>query len=672
MVSFRAVTRLLPVLVSAPFLLGGCVYFNTFYNAQKAYDQAIRLREKRLEKTPDDSVLVSNDEKLKLERSIAKSSKVLELFPDKKKYQPKALFLIGEAYLAMGEYAKAILKYDELKRFYPEAEEMRVAEFHRAKALFLNGQYPFARTALEKVIASGDPEFQREALEYLAQLEVKSSSPAAALDIYDRLLKSTAMSREARANVHFEAAKLAFDLKQWERARKHAKAGEIGSLPSRLRFRCDLLAAECLYRMGGDRQPVGPTVAAGIGELEDMLKVRLYATFAPEINLKLAEGYFLVGQPEKAVALLRKIPGLAPKTGIAAEAFYRLGEHHWKNLRKEKEAKDFYDSAAAVGTNFEYGALALDRSQALARLAELRKSTDTAAKEVHYRDFMIAELFLFRLDNIDSALGRLDRIVEDQRSDSVHTMRAAYARAFIQDEFKKSKPSGDSLYRYVLERYPNTEYAKQAERNLGLKPTVQTEEDQAHKLFLEAEALRYGGSDLGTAVIPAYAKVVASHPRTREAARAQFAIAMLYEGLAAGEEKVAGSLDSAKQAYVALRESYSGTPYHPIAAAKLDAAGIKPAPRAPTPAPGKVPEAGSKPADPAAASVPSTPSTPATSATPAAPASNDSRIPAAAAPPAPATPDAGRSASPPDTATPGSEDRPKEELETDYENVDQY
>lgn len=649
MASPRAVFRLLPLLAVLPLVLGGCVYFNTYYNAQKAYDQAIRLREKRLDKTPDDSVLVTNDEKLKLERSIAKSSKVLELYPDKKKYQPKALFLIGEAYLALGEYARAILKYDELKRFYPEAAEMRVAEFHRAKALFLNGQHPFARAALEKVVAGGDPEFQREALEYLARLEVESESPAAALDIYERLLKAGAMRGEARANIHFEAARLAFDLKQWERARKHAKAEEMEALPSRMRFRCDLLAADCLYRL--------EKVAEGIGELEDMLKVRLYAVFAPEINLKLAEGYFLVKQPEQAVALLKKIPGLAPKTASAAEAFYRLGEHHWKDLRKEGEAKEFYDSAAAAGTHFEHGALAADRSQALARLAELRKSTDTSAKEVHYRDFMIAELFLFRLDNIDSALGRLDRIVGDSRGDSVHTMRAAYARAFIQDEFKKSKPAGDSLYRYVLERYPNTEYAKQAERNLGLKPTVQTDEDAAHKLFLEAEALRFGGSDLAAEVIPAYAKVVSAYPRTREAARAQFAIAMLYENLAAGEEKVAGSLDSAKNAYSALREDYPGTPYHPIAGSKLEAAGIKPGPRVPQPAPssGKGPDAGEKAAAPVAA--------------PAAPATTESRTPPPA-PPAAAETQGGGTA--PDASSPASEDRPKEELETDYDNIEQY
>ena len=167
-------------------MLSGCVYFNTFYNGQKAYDQAMRLKEKRIDKNPEDSIIATDEEKVKLNRAIAKGSKILELYPDKPKYQPKALFLIGESYLAMGEYAKAIQKYEELQRYYPQAEEMKTAEFHRAKALFLNGQYPFARTALEKV-TSGNPneDFRREALVYLAQLEVKDNSPAAALDLYE-------------------------------------------------------------------------------------------------------------------------------------------------------------------------------------------------------------------------------------------------------------------------------------------------------------------------------------------------------------------------------------------------------------------------------------------------------------------------------------------------------
>ena len=574
----------------AAFYLSGCVYFNTYYNAQKAYDQAIRLHEKRFEKNPEDSILSSPDEKLKLERAITKASKVLELYPNEKKYQPKALFLIGECYLAEGEYAKAILKYEELQRFYPQAEEMPIAEFHRAKSLFLNGQYPFAQTALEKVLATTtDAEVRAEALVYLAKLQVTNNDPLAALDLYEKLLKSDAHSPEAKAQVHFEAAKIAFEIKQWERARGHAVAIEIKTLPSKMRYRMEKMSAECFYKLN--------RVGEGLGELQQMRRNRLYTIFFPEMDLKIAEGYFLLGKPDQAMSLLLQIPKNAPKTAFSAEAFYKLGDYQLTELKKEKEAKVYFDSAAAAGSQFEYAILALERSRALFQLVELRKSKDTTTQANHYREFMIAELFLFRLDNVDSALKHLDRIVEDPKQDSSHSMRAAYARAFIQGEFNHAKPVGDSLYQIVMQKYPRTEYAKQAERNLGLKPAVQTDEDEAHKLFLEAEALRFGGSDLITAVIPAYAKVVQAFGNSKDAAKAQFVIAMLYDQLFYSEDKVAGSRDSAIAAYSEIRDRFSKTNYYAIATLKLDAAGIKPKPKiqpvaVPKPGPGNLPASG--------------------------------------------------------------------------------
>jgi hypothetical protein len=445
-------------------------------------------------------------------------------------------------------------------------------------------------------------------------------------------------------------------------------------------------------------------VPDGISEYLDLKKYRLYYTFIPEIDLMLAQGYFLSGKPSLAVELLTAIPKTSPKTAYSAEAFYRLGDHELRDNKNEKQAKVFFDSAAAAGSLFEYARLAADRSAALGRLADLRKPADTTAKDAHYRDFMIAELFLFRLDAVDSALGHLDRIVQDPRQDSSLTMRAAYARAFIQDEFKGSKPMSDSLYRYVLEKYPHTEYAKQSERNLGLKPSVKTDEDEAHKLFLDAEASRFGGGDIRATVIPAYAKVIAERPNTREAAKAEFVIAMLYEEKAHGDEKVAGSQDSAIGAYQTLRERYPHTPYGEAAETKLSAAGIKPRPKPiAAPAPGSAPAVpsgsktapGSNPA-PGASGTPSgsapTGTAPASTAAPAPSTPGAPTAPATAAPGTPASPAAvpatstesqhGRHPSEPQTSTPEPapadtsssqpDDKPKEELDNDYENVDQY
>ncbi len=683
-------------LLGVAFAMSGCVYFNTYYNAQKAYDQAMRMREKRIDKNPEDTILVTPEEKTKLERSIAKSSKVLELYPDKKKYQPKALFLIGESYLVMGEYSKAILKYEELARFYPDAREMPTADFHRAECLFLGGQYLAARPALEKVMnGSPRPDYRRDAMAILAKLELQSNSPAAALELYEKLLKEQAHTPEARATAHFEAAKLAFDLKLWERARGHAVDKDVKQLPTKLRYRCETLAAICLFKLGKPQE--------GIDEFLAMKKNRLYYPSVSEIDLQLAQGYFQLGQTAKAVELLAGIPKRAPKTAWSAEAFYRLAEHQLRDVKDEKQAKVFFDSAAAAGSTYEYAIKAAERSSALARLAELRHPADTTARDAHYRDFMIAELFLFKLETVDSALNHLDRIVADPRQDSGLSMRAAYARAFIQDEFKGAKPMSDSLYRYVLEKYPRTEFAKQAERNLGLKPSVQTREDEGHKAFLAAEETRFSGGDVRGAVIPAYAKVVKDFPDTHEAAKAQFAIAMLYEQIANGEEKVPGSRDSAVDAYQVVRERYSNTPQGGVAEAKLAAAGIGPRPKGGSAAPAK--SATPTPvtsAVPTGAAVPGT-ATP-TTGTPGAvtPAATGTPAAAAAAPtttepaPAPATstrpnteqryPGMGRhthEGQPPvpeatpipattDTAAAPPDEKPKEEIDNGYENVDQY
>src|SRR5690606_41911445 len=97
---------------------------------------------------------------------------------------------------------------------------------------------------------ASDPAHRQEAMSYLAQLEMQSDSPLAALELYEKLLKEQARTPGARAQAHFEAARIAFDLKQWERARRHAKAGQLQTLASMLRYRCDMLAAECLFRLG--------------------------------------------------------------------------------------------------------------------------------------------------------------------------------------------------------------------------------------------------------------------------------------------------------------------------------------------------------------------------------------------------------------------------------------
>ena len=554
--------------VSSLFLQGCSVYYNTYFNAEKAYGQAVKLREKRLELNPEDSVTVAVDEKTKLERAILKSSKVLELWPDNKKYAPKAVFLIAESYLLMEDYDQAALKYAEFIRYFPAHENIPLARAHWAKALYLDGQKLNARDALDALLATNPQgEVKREALLLAARMQVDENSGAEGLALYEKLLnEGTFATPEARVEAHWQAAKLAYSMGEWERARGHALAPEIKTLPSRLQYRNHKLAILCLYELRRYDE--------GIAEVRSLARDKQYRNARPELYLLQARG--LEGKQDWSAAeiLYRKALEASNRTAVGSEAFYRIALHFWIVDNREDSARAYFDSAASAGRQFEFGELGDKKAQALGRIVELRIPDTTGADSArqHYRDFTIAEIFQLDLERTDSALVHLNRIVADTVEDSVHTRRAYYALAYLEEE-AGNKVRADSLYTVLMKRYPNTDWAKQAEKNLGLPLTVQTNEDKAHALFLEAERRRFAGENVAARVIPAYRDVAVQYPTTTDAGKAMFVIAFLREEQAIAPPRSAVALDSAKAAYRAVSKDFPGTLYAEKAADKLEAAG---------------------------------------------------------------------------------------------------
>jgi outer membrane protein assembly factor BamD (BamD/ComL family) len=654
---FRLKSLLMVLVLAFSAGLSGCVYFNTFYNAQKAYDKAMAMRDKRLDKNPNDSVLATAEEKLKFERCITKCSKVLELYPEKKQWQSRAVFLMAEAYYQQGEWTRAIAKFDEFLRYFPDEPQRPTAEVHRAIALYHNGQYPAAHSALTRMLALPlDDELRTEALFCLAKMEGVSGNDSTALAAYERLLKDAAKSSFSRAQAHAAAAELAFGLKRWASVREHALAPEIKLLPVSQRIRMALLAADAQYALGRHTD--------GISELEITSRQKVYRDSLAPFHLKMAEGHLVLKRHDIAFPLIGKVARAAPRTRWSAEGWFRRGEYELRVLFDEVAAKLSFDSSAAQGSDFEYAKLARERSEALTKLADYRKKKQgQPSVESRWRDeFMISELFVFNLDQIDSALVRLDSIADAPNPDSVFALRAAYARAYIQDEYKQNQSKADSLYRLILQRHPATVFAQQAERNLGLKPTVQTPEDSAHTTFLEAEKLRFSGGDLTSQVVPAYTQVVERYPHSQAAAKAQFVIAMLYEGSVEGQES-ARNLDSAKVAHGRIRDDYPKSPFAPLAQAKLLSAGI-------TAKPTVTPGAANPPTIPGQS--PSQPTTQPKTQPETSEVENHGRHGRPS--PGDSQPPPQPSAQPqtqPDTSSP-PDGKTKEVLEPDYDDVDQY
>jgi len=142
-------------------------------------------------------------------------------------------------------------------------------------------------------------------------------------------------------------------------------------------------------------------------------------------------------------------------------------------------------------------------------------------------------------------------------------MRATYARAFIYDEFKKDPEKSEALYKEIIAKYPSSEYAKQAQVNLGMRITVKTRDDLAHERFLKAESLwiaaqaipldQMGAVDSSYAkALVAYDSIFQEYPDTRSGVQALFMKATIFELDPAGR-------DSALYTYKELRTKYGNT-----------------------------------------------------------------------------------------------------------------
>lgn len=112
-------------LIILSLFFSSCVYFNTFYNAQNSFNQAIKIIDNESSKNYQDNFKISNTAKKLLNESISSSNLVIENFPESK-YVDDALYYMGRSYYSLGEiyksekYFKLLIDNHTSSEFYDE------------------------------------------------------------------------------------------------------------------------------------------------------------------------------------------------------------------------------------------------------------------------------------------------------------------------------------------------------------------------------------------------------------------------------------------------------------------------------------------------------------------------------------------------------------------------
>ena len=105
------------ILINLCFLFFGCAYYNTFYNAEKSFEEAEKLIDQT--KKTEESDIPQQAKKL-LSLSIEKSQKVIEKYPSSK-YIDDSYYLIGKSSFIKGDYEYSEKFFKKIISEYPNS-----------------------------------------------------------------------------------------------------------------------------------------------------------------------------------------------------------------------------------------------------------------------------------------------------------------------------------------------------------------------------------------------------------------------------------------------------------------------------------------------------------------------------------------------------------------------
>ena len=142
--------------IAMVFSIGCTAYFNTFYNADRAYKEGLDQHTKLLRNYPDSLVVTPPaDISGKYDRAIEKAVKMIETFPKAKKWHDDALLLMGKAHFYKMENERAVRCFRQLEHEFPKSDLLAEAYLYTGMAYIESDNLDKA----EEILQTADKRF---------------------------------------------------------------------------------------------------------------------------------------------------------------------------------------------------------------------------------------------------------------------------------------------------------------------------------------------------------------------------------------------------------------------------------------------------------------------------------------------------------------------------------
>lgn len=532
-------------------LSSGCVYYNTFYLARKSFNEAENRRK-------DSKGSRQNINKGQYNKAIEKSDKVLEKYPNSKWYDD-ALYVNGVSHYYTKNYRRAEKRFRELLAEFPEFEYIKETRIYLAKAKLKLGDEAEAMTLFEKMFAeSEEKSVKGDAAMSLGEYYFENKDYEKSRIYFQSVVDSLGVENDKLiaqgriADGYFTRFKY-----------KNALASYllILELDPGLdeTYQATYRAGECSYFINDIEQ--GMEYFGQLAENQD------YFDSLGQVKLQLALGYELDGDILFAEEIYQEVTVESSDNAAGAAANYNLGLIYQFDYEDYTKAKSYYDKAKNRRAEKSIYQDALQRSSDIGKLEQFlnRDVLDTSITldgidSAATIQFLLAELYFFKLDKPDSAYQEFEYILLNF-PESYLAPKSLIAMAALQRDFYKDTLAYDSILRKVLSDYARSDFAPEAINLLGLSGTA-IDTGYAKYYFHKAEDFAFEQNNIDSAKYY-YNLIADSFPRSNLNVQARYAAIWM-------DEEFASLGDSSLYfAYVDFVDSFPNTIFGKEADQKL-------------------------------------------------------------------------------------------------------
>ena len=565
-------------------------YFNTYYNAKKAFEdgekQVLDQQKSAAGKQSAQAAALPlpGDSKAKFNLAIEKASKLLTFYPTSK-WVDDALFMIGKSYFYLGDDLHSERKFLELFAKYPDSDLLLEAELWYGRSLLRQKRYDEGIQSLDQLYTKAAG-LHEKAIAGAASAELGnhyyiSNNYDRAIEYYQR---SVEISNDDRMNAETEL-QIGYCYRQKGDLQKAEQAfGTVGDFSPdyATSFTAKFERITVLVRL--------QQYTEAMEKLTDLAGDAKNVEYFSKIQYEIGRLYEAQNKFDEAIKKYSYVDTAFAKTEDAAQAYYRLGKIYELNRENYQKAAGYYDKSrnesVTAPTNAEAGrkadafvkyfslrsdlhrydsiivaikgrpakrdylrltadsirlaadSLRMGNVDSLARvdsaraqlekrlLAQESESVDSLRHLIVKARFELAGIFYLEIDRQDSALYWFQRVI-DEEGKSEFAERSLFTLAEIaRTSGATDKKIVDSLYGVVIAQYPESPYAQESRRILGIH-LLEKKLDPAEALYHQAE--EYMDGEHSDSALPFLYKIVREGDPSPFSPKALYAIGWIYE-----------------------------------------------------------------------------------------------------------------------------------------------